>query len=165
MKNYTVITTAHTDNSSDELKSKSFETLEYAESYFNEELKIESEEHGVQLELSIYYDKELIKSDYKVSKLISNEAIIVTYQHVGKGMNYAYKITYVEKSYNKRYCDLCANKDQRFSAYDTVFDNIEDLIDSYENGYGIMGKLNKGRSIILDFLSENNINGYNEEQE
>lgn len=139
--------------------------LEEAEAQYLKELAEVESENGVYrivtLKLQIIDEDgdishpEEIKSEGCSCKEIEEGQIIVTY-HSHKYMDYAYVITDVREvtEHNLTTEDLNYSKDSLFAPHDKVFDNLEDLKESYENGAFTVpfNKINSGRSIIENFL-------------
>ena len=111
-------------------------------------------------------DYEVLESETTEGDIIPTEAVIVSYHHLTY-MNYAYQITEVRKpNFNERLSDLNPPVDHTYKTWDLVVSNIDELYSDYEHGNGSpFDKLQKGSSIVEEFLGANGCEDYKEESD
>jgi len=180
-KNYYVaVEQNYSENLGDPINYEESElmSLEEAEVQYAKELNEIESENGVYrivtLKLQIIDEDgdishpEEIKSEGCSCKEIEEGQIIVTY-HSHKYMDYAYVITDVREVQGMALTteDLNYSKDSLFAPHDKVFEDIEDLRNSYEKGAFTVpfNKINSGRHIIENFLGVYETEEETEEEE
>lgn len=129
MKKYIVTqsfgTESYTEQNTE--KTQNFETKKEALEYF-ESIKNEMQQGG-EIITDLWEDEEVIDSFYKSFDNSENYGkLVIAFQHVGKGMNYAHKfleLFWLDK-YNEN--NLSDNPDNRFKTWHYVLDlKKEDL--------------------------------------
>jgi hypothetical protein len=126
---YSVVQNFHTENNIDQLEGKGFSTKAEATKYYNS-IK-EHQQQGGQVETYIFNDdtEEQILSKFNDFDNSENYGkLVIAFQHVGKGMNYAHhfqELFWLEEWNEKSLSD---NPDNRFKTWHYILDlKKEDL--------------------------------------
>ena len=116
-------------------------------------------EHGKSVLVELYKitdedsDDILLASEYLCPEKIPTGSVIVTYAHI-RYLDYCYEVTGVRFANDgETYADLHADKKRTGSPVDKVFESFDNLDYEYNSGHGIFGKLQRGYSIIEEFLN------------
>jgi len=123
MEKYTVIQNFETETSTDELHSKNFNTKKEAKKHF-ESIKNETMQGG-SVETVIFNNKigEEVESFIALKDYAEYYGkLVIAFQHVGKGMNYAHhfqELFWLDK-YNEK--NLSDNPDNRFKTWHYILD-------------------------------------------